>query len=63
MQNKLIDDWYIILLLVVFPPAGMFFVLKYRTNWLKRKFFLIVYSVYLFLIGLVLNLTIRGKYA
>ena len=39
MQHQLatISKWYILALIIVFPPVGFYFAVKYREEWVKKN--------------------------
>lgn len=60
MRHKLaaISNYYIITLLIVCPPVGYYFAVKYHRNWVKRHIWFTVCIACYFVIliaGLVLT--------
>ena len=55
-----ISNAYIITLLIIFPPVGFYFAVKYRKKWTHNPVFIVGYVAYLVL--LVVGFYFLGAY-
>lgn len=61
MRDKLatISKWYVLALLVVCPPVGFYFAMKYYAGWVKKNIWFTV-LVGLYFVAMVVGVVLVG---